>query len=309
MSTCFQKCIWIPSSEVLLKLPSSSPSPPPETGTCCIHGSTIWQISDGVAEFGPWQWRSWSVRVRSNGLRMVDGVAGPVHWRAIWQVASRLIDQNSKQQKKEQGKKSKKQWMKRKKVLTRNVDSPEQRYRWSHVICHIHLCEDFTSENLVIWFKQSLCTRFLTDTLANDLQIKQENRTSGFRTNETTLPKTNTAPARRPSQKETHLNQPQCFSCYVSFREGNTNLGLTKKSWWFLCQFQATDIIHELQISIGILLDSIGELNAVQGFPFLRTGHNEYWESSLLWWCKWNQWKLKIYGCFQKIVVPPSHSV
>ena len=206
--------IWSP-----LKIAKLFTRSNPETGTCCIHGSTIWQISDGVAEFGPWQWRSWSVRVRSNGLRMVDGVAGPVHWRAIWQVASRLIDQNSKPQKKDQGKKSKKQWMKRKKVLTRNVDSPEQRYRWSHVICHIHLCEGFTSENLVIWFKQSLCTRFLTDTLPNDLQIKQEDRTSGFRTSETTLPKpTQHLPGGLPKRKLIWTNPSVSAAMLVSRR-------------------------------------------------------------------------------------------
>ena len=32
--------------------------------------------------------------------------------------------------------------------------------------------------------------------------------------------KTNIAPGRRHFQKETHLNQPQCFRCNVSFREG-----------------------------------------------------------------------------------------
>ena len=55
---------------------------------CCVHWGTIREVANRVGEVGPWQWRSWSVRVWSNGLRMVDGVARPVHGCAIWQVAS-----------------------------------------------------------------------------------------------------------------------------------------------------------------------------------------------------------------------------
>ena len=37
--------------------------------------------------------------------------------------------------------------------------------------------------------------------------------------NRYTLPETNIAPARKPSQKETIVFQPSIFRCYVSFRE------------------------------------------------------------------------------------------
>ena len=39
-----------------------------------------------------------------------------------------------------------------------------------------------------------------------------------------TLPKTNIAPGRRPGPKRKLLFQPQCFRCYVSFREGSGNI-------------------------------------------------------------------------------------
>ena len=198
-------------------------------------------------------------------------------------LASSLNDwliKTANSKRKNKGKKTKRQWMKRKKVLARNVDSPEQRYRWSHVIClHIHLVQSSLQKSRH-HCKQSLCTRFSHGHTSK--QLTDQTRKIELQDSELMKlhsPKTNTAPAGRPSQKETHLNQPQCFSCYVSFREGNTNLGLMKKRLLISCQFQATDIIHELQISIGILLDSIGELNAVQGFPFLRTGHNDSFEA------------------------------
>ena len=213
--------------------------PSPETGTCCIHGSTIWQISDGVAEFGPWQWRSWSVRVRSNGLRMVDGVAGPVHWRAIWQVAS-MIDWSKQQTAKERTREKKQKgngWKERKcwqgmlTLLNKGI-AGHMSSVFIFTLCRVHF------KSLVI-IASRVCARVFPRT--HQQTTYRSNKKIELQDSELMKlhsPKTNTAPAGRPSQKETHLNQPQCFSCYVSFREGNTNLGLMKKGCWFHVSFK-----------------------------------------------------------------------
>ena len=72
---------------ILSSFPSRCNPPFKSLQSCCVHCSAIWEVANGVDEFSPWQRRARSVRIWSNGLRVVDGVAGPVHWCAIWQVA------------------------------------------------------------------------------------------------------------------------------------------------------------------------------------------------------------------------------
>ena len=55
---------------------------------CSIHGRTIGQVSNRVVQIGPGQRCSRRVRIRLDGLRMVDAVASPVQWCAVRQIAS-----------------------------------------------------------------------------------------------------------------------------------------------------------------------------------------------------------------------------
>ena len=55
--------------------------------SCGIQWGSIREVANRVGKVGPWQWRSRSVWIWSNRLWMVDAIAGPVQWCAIWQVA------------------------------------------------------------------------------------------------------------------------------------------------------------------------------------------------------------------------------
>ena len=55
--------------------------------SCSIQWGSIREVANRVGKIGPWQWRSRSVWIWSNRLWMVDAIAGPVQWCAIWQVA------------------------------------------------------------------------------------------------------------------------------------------------------------------------------------------------------------------------------
>jgi len=55
--------------------------------TGAIEGRTVWEVADRVHEVGTGQRRSWSMSVRSNGLRMVDGIPSTIQRRAVWKVA------------------------------------------------------------------------------------------------------------------------------------------------------------------------------------------------------------------------------
>jgi len=56
-----------------------------------IEGRTVWEVADRVHKVGTGERRSWSMSVRSNGLRVVDGIPSTVQRSAVWKVAHIIV--------------------------------------------------------------------------------------------------------------------------------------------------------------------------------------------------------------------------